>query len=58
MTDLGRKTIALAIVATAAGLVVEMQLPEGKWQRAPLSGAVVIATVAVLEWADRELSGE
>ena len=35
-----------------------MQVPDGRWQRAPLTGAGLIAAVAALAWAEHELKGE
>ena len=53
-----RKVLAFGILSTFTGLIVEAQLPDGRWQRAPLTGMGLFAGAAVLAWAERELKGE
>jgi hypothetical protein len=53
-----RKGLAFAILTTFIGLMVEAQIPDGRWQRAPLTGAKVMTGAAVIGWAAHELNPE
>lgn len=53
-----RKAAAFGILATFAGLLIEAQVPDGRWQRAPLTGVGMLAALAIVGWAERELSRE
>jgi hypothetical protein len=53
-----RKALAYAILAMAAGLYVEAQLPDGQLKRAPLTGGVMMGSAALVWWAMKELGIE